>query len=117
MDLLFTGQAGGASNGVAVNVTGGPTSTVEGTAVALTASTASSGPSYSWSVTKDGAAFGATGTGPTFGFTPTDQGTYIATVMVTTSDGPGAANATVAVANGPPTATFGTNTPLGSRPR
>ena len=82
-------------------ITGTPGGTIhEGAAVALTANPSDVGSedtfSYAWSVTKDNNAFSlpfATATSNAgFTFTPTDNGSYVATVVVTDKD-----NGTVSV--------------------
>jgi hypothetical protein len=62
-------------------------SSPEGTAVSLNGSASSpsaedtaAGFIYSWTVTKDGSAFG-TGSAAAFSFTPNDEGTYVATLL------------------------------------
>jgi PKD domain len=62
-------------------------SSPEGTAVSLNGSASSpsaedtaAGFTYSWTVTKDGLAFG-TGSSAAFSFTPNDEGTYVATLL------------------------------------
>ncbi len=64
-----------------------PASSPEGTAINLNGSASSpsaedtaAGFTYSWNVTKDGAAFGAAGSAAAFSFTPNDEGTYVATL-------------------------------------
>jgi PKD repeat protein len=66
-----------------------PVSTAEGTAVNLNGSASSpsaednaAGFTYSWTVTKNGTAFG-TGSAAAFSFTPDDEGTYVATLQAT----------------------------------
>ncbi len=84
-------------------VSGEPNGSIdEGTAVNLTVTPADAGDedtfTYSWSVTKNGDAFALPGNAVTnaanFSFTPTDNGTYVATVVVTDDD-----NATVSVSS------------------
>src|SRR5215212_2654491 len=60
----------------------------EGTAVALTSTvTGAPAPTYSWSVTKDGAAYalpaGTVTDAATFTFTPDDDAAYVVTLTVT----------------------------------
>ncbi len=64
-----------------------PASSPEGTAINLNGSASSpstedntAGFTYSWNVTKDGAAYG-TGSAAAISFTPNDEGTYIATLQ------------------------------------
>jgi PKD repeat protein len=83
------------------NITGAPGSAInEGAAVNLTANASDVGVNdtltYAWSVTKNGSAYSVTNnTSSTFSFTPNDEGTYVATVVVTDKDG-----GTVTVATG-----------------
>jgi PKD repeat protein len=88
-----------------------PTSSPEGTAVNLTGSASSpsaednkAGFSYSWTVTKNGAAFGS-GSAAAFSFTPDDEGTFVATLQVTDDGGmTGTTSVTVTGANVAPSA-------------
>ena len=95
-----------------VSISGAPSSGPEGKAITLTAHGASDNPAdnagkftYAWKATKNGAAFGSDGTGPTFSLTPDDEGSF--TVTVTASDDGGQSNTaqvTVAGDNAPPQA-------------
>jgi hypothetical protein len=86
-------------------------SSPEGTAVNLNGSASSpsaqdnaAGFTYSWTVTKDGTSFG-TGSTAAFGFTPNDEGTYVATLQAT-DDGnmTGTSSVTITGANVAPSA-------------
>jgi uncharacterized delta-60 repeat protein len=93
------------SEGTAISLSGSATdpSTVDTTA----------GLALSWSVTKNGSAFGTTGTGPSYTFTPDDNGTYVVTLSATDKDGGvGTTTDTINVINVPPTATI--NSPVSS---
>jgi hypothetical protein len=90
------------------------TSSPEGTAVNLNGSASSPwaqdntvGFTYSWSVTKqDGTSFG-TGTAAGFSFTPTDEGTYVATLNATDDGGQtGTSSVTITGTNVAPSATI-----------
>ena len=74
-------------------ITGSPTTSPEGVEIVLGSSIADPAPadttagfSYSWNVTKDGAAYDS-GTGDTFRFTPNDDGSYQVTLIATDKDG------------------------------
>jgi hypothetical protein len=77
-------------------INGAPTTSPEGTAIALTSTVTDPGTldtqTYAWSVTKNGNAF-QTATTPGFTFTPNDSGTYVVSLVVTDDDG-GAGTAT-----------------------
>lgn len=92
-----------------VTINGAPDTSPEGTAIALT-STVDPAPvgdvTYSWSVTKDGNAFGTPGTDATFQFTPDDNATYVVTLSVTDDNGVQTATATTDVTNVAPTPTL-----------
>ncbi|HEV7300726.1 MAG TPA: ELWxxDGT repeat protein [Tepidisphaeraceae bacterium] len=83
---------------------------VEGTAVSFSASATDPSPTdtaagfgYSWSVTKDGAAFGS-GTGANVAFTPDDNGAYLVSLTAADKDGAtGSTSVTVTVTNATPT--------------
>lgn len=83
----------------------------EGTAVNLNGSASSpsaqdnaAGFTYSWTVTKDGAAFGA-GSAAAFSFTPNDEGTYVATLQATDDGGmTGTSSVTITGTNVAPSA-------------
>ena len=83
----------------------------EGTAANLNGSASSpsaqdntAGFTYSWTVTKDGATYGA-GSAAGFSFTPNDEGTYIATLQATDDGGmTGTSSVTVTGANVAPSA-------------
>lgn len=91
--------------------TAAPASIPEGTAVNLNGSALSksaedtaAGFTYSWNVTKDGAAFGA-GSAAAFSFTPNDEGTYVATFAAKDDGGlSGATSMTFIGANVAPSA-------------
>ncbi|MDB5324710.1 MAG: non-specific endonuclease, partial [Phycisphaerales bacterium] len=96
-------------------VTGEPSSSPEGTAITLGAHPLDAGTAdtftYSWSVEKDGNPYNV-GVSPinqaAFTFTPTDNGDYVATVIVTDDDGDfvSTSSATIPVTNVAPTATI-----------
>jgi hypothetical protein len=55
---------------------------------------------YSWSVTKNGVAYGSIGTSPTFSFTPDDDGAYVVSLIVTDAQGStGSDSETVTITN------------------
>lgn len=95
----------------------------EGTAVNLTATPADAGDddtfSYAWSVTRDGSAFALPGgtdtSSASFSFTPTDNGSYIATCVITDDDGGSVSvdSDSITVDNVDPTATI-SGEPVGS---
>ncbi len=86
----------------------------EGTAITLTGSATdpstvdtAAGFALSWSVTKNGSAFGTSGSGSSFSFTPNDNGTYVVTLSATDKDnGVGTTTDTINVINVAPTATI-----------
>src|SRR5207253_98500 len=87
-----------------------PTDSGEGTGITLGSSVSDPSPvdtfAYAWKVTKNGASF-ATGADATFAFTPDDDGTYVATLVVTDDDGGiGSDVRTITVHNVSPTATI-----------
>ena len=100
-------------------ITGAPASSPEGTAISLgsTVTDPSSqdtavGFTRSWSVTKNGAPFGSTGSGATFSFTPDDNGSYVVSLSATDKDGGvGNDSKTITVTNVPPTITAATPSP------
>lgn len=92
-------------------ISGAPTTSPEGTAIALTASASdpssadtTAGFTFAWSVTKNGSAF-ATGSGANFSFTPDDNGAYVVSLTATDKDGGSATTSQgITVSNVPPTA-------------
>jgi PKD domain len=86
-------------------------SSTEGTKVTLNGSASSPAAAdnaapftYSWTVTKNGSAFGG-GSGPTVSFTPDDEGIFIATLQATDDGGmTGKSSVTITGANVAPTA-------------
>ena len=88
-----------------------PPAVPEGTPVALSGNASSpaapdnaNGFAYAWSVTKDGTPF-AGASGPTFTFTPDDEGTFVVTLQATDDGGmAGTASMTIAGLNVAPTA-------------
>src|SRR5262249_10911251 len=106
----------------AVTITGAPASSPEGTAISLSSTVTSplaanmaAGFSYAWSGRKDGTSY-ASGTSGNFSFRPTDDGTYVVTLVATAQDkSSGTATQAITVpdagptanANGPYTATAG----------
>lgn len=102
----------------------GTAATSEGTALSFTgaalsasASDNQAGFTYSWSVTKDGAAYDASGAGTSFNFTPNDEGTYVVTLSAT-DDGSmtGSASTTAVVLDVAPTASIDSVTPAQTAP-
>lgn len=94
-------------------ITTDPVSSPEGTAVQLTGGATSPGPTdnasftYGWTVAKDDVQFGH-GSGPSFAFTPNDEGTYVVRLSATDDGGmTGVTSLTVMGVNVPPTATIG----------
>src|SRR5207237_4208730 len=88
------------------SISGAPTDPItEGTGVDLTATAADVSTadtlSYAWTVTKDGDPFalpsGADTSSADFSFTPTDNGSYVATCVVTDDDGGSVTAATDAI--------------------
>ncbi len=97
-------------------ITGGPTTSPEGTEIELDNSVDDPGTddtfTYAWSVTKDGAPF-ASGSDSDFEFTPDDNGGYVVTLTVTDDDGgTGSDTKTVTVTNVDPTATLNNDGPV-----
>lgn len=99
-------------------IAGAPASALEGSTVSLTGSATSpsaidtaAGFAYSWTVTKNAAAY-TSGAGAAFSFQPNDEGTYLVTLQAT-DDGlfSGTASATINGANVAPTATIVSVTP------
>lgn len=71
---------------------------------------------YSWAVTKNGSAFGAGG-GPTFSFTPDDEGTFVASLQATDHAGmTGTASMTINGTNVPPSAKITSAAPTSGLP-
>lgn len=105
-----------------VSITGVPTSSVEGTTINLGSAVSDPGDadeeagfSYAWTVTKDGNAY-TDGTGSSFSFTPTDNGSYVVSLTVTDKDGAtGTDSQTINVTNAPPVVSI-TNGPTVSLP-
>ena len=101
----------------AATITGTPAGSItEGDPVSLAVSATDAGIddtlTYAWSVTKDAASYALPAdtvvNGDTFAFTPGDNGTYLATVVVTDNDGATVSVSTSAIAalNAAPTATI-----------
>ncbi|MDB5322150.1 MAG: hypothetical protein JWN40_3781 [Phycisphaerales bacterium] len=82
-------------------INGAPTSSPASTPINLTSTVTDPGSldtfTYDWSVTRDGVAYGTSGTASSYSFTPTDGATYVVTLKVT--DNAGAVNATTASIN------------------
>lgn len=105
------------------SISGEPGSAIdEGTAVTLTATPADAGSAdtftYAWSVTRDGEGYdleGALSTDDEFTFTPRDNGTYLATCVITDDDGASVtvASDTITVDNVAPTGTI-SGAPVGN---
>jgi hypothetical protein len=100
------------------SITGAPTTSPEGTQISLGSSVSDpssvdtlAGFTRSWSVTKDGVAYGSGGSGANFSFTPDDEGTYVVSFSATDKDGgQGTDSKTITVTNVAPsnvTASFG----------
>ncbi|HET7466087.1 MAG TPA: hypothetical protein VFL29_05430 [Candidatus Dormibacteraeota bacterium] len=97
-----------------VTITGAPGNGPEGTPITVTGKATSpsaadqaAGFTYTWSVTKNGAAFGTGGTGTSFTFRPDDEGAFVVTLQAVDDGGNGASvTATVNGANVNPTATI-----------
>jgi PKD repeat protein len=93
-----------------VEITGAPSSSPEGSAISLGSSVSdpsqadtAAGFTYFWTVTKNGALAGS-GSGPTFTFTPADNGTYGLTLNITDKDQAIGSDARIiTVTNVPPT--------------
>ena len=102
-----------------VIITGAPLSSPEGMLISLgsavsdpSAADVAAGFTFAWSVTKNGSPY-ASGTSPTFSFTPDDNGTYVVSLSVTDKDGDsGSAGKTIAVTNVAPTASLANNGPI-----
>lgn len=113
-----TASIGSATLAAAALSSNAPATSPEGTAVTLTGSASSpaapdnsAGFAYSWTVTKNGAPYGA-GTGSTFRFTPDDEGTFVASLKATDDGGmTGAASVTIAGGNVAPVAHIASITP------
>src|SRR5207244_3949772 len=85
-------------------INGAPANSPEGTAINLTSTVTDAGTAdtftYAWSVTKNLIAYGLTGSGPSYSFTPDDDGTFVVTLIVTDDDGGvGSDSKTIAVTN------------------
>ena len=100
------------------SITGAPTTSPEGTQISLGSSVTdpssvdtSAGFTHAWSVTKNGVAYGASGSGANFSFTPDDEGTYVVSFSAKDKDdGEGTDSKTITVTNVAPsnvTASFG----------
>jgi hypothetical protein len=100
------------------SITGAPTTSPEGTQISLGSSVTdpssvdtSAGFTRSWSVTKNGVAYGSGGSGESFSFTPNDEGTYVVSFSAKDKDdGEGTDSKTITVTNVAPsnvTASFG----------
>jgi len=89
------------------------------TGSALSASSADNqtGFNYSWTVTKDGAAYTAGGAGTTFSFTPNDEGAYVITLAATDDDPiTGSSSVPVNVSDVLPTASIDSVVPMQTTP-
>ena len=100
------------------SITGAPTTSPEGTQISLGSSVTdpssvdtSAGFTHAWSVTKNGVAYGASGSGANFSFTPDDEGTYVVSFSAKDKDGgEGTDSETITVTNVAPSnvaASFG----------
>ncbi len=119
-NLAMTPSNGALTVPIAVSVTGNPGSGPEGTAITLgsTISGQQGAATYAWSVTKDGSSFtlpgGTITNASTFTCTPTDDGSYVATLLVTdSSSDSGSATASMTISNVAPTASIGNSGPIG----
>jgi PKD domain-containing protein/FIMAH domain-containing protein len=92
--------------------------TFNGTASSPDSADNTAGFTYAWTVTKDGAAYPASGAGATFGFTPNDEGAYVVTLSAT-DDGnmTGTTSFAVSVGDVLPTAVISAVTPSLTAPR
>jgi hypothetical protein len=96
---------------IAAIAAGGATSATEGTAVSYDGSATDAGVNdvleLTWSVLKDDAPYGPTGTGAAFAFTPGDEGEYVITLTATDGDGGvGTATRALSVTNVAPDVTL-----------
>jgi Ca2+-binding RTX toxin-like protein len=98
----------------AIAITGAPSNTPEGAAINLGSNAADPGTqfgetlNYAWTVTRNGSSYPVTNaTSTSFNFTPTEYGTYVATLTVTDSQGtPTTAQTTINVTDVAPTTTL-----------
>jgi len=86
-----------------VAINGAPSTSPEGTPIALTSTVTVSGGSYAWTVTKNASSF-TSGTASNLTFTPDDNGTYVVTLIVTISGQTASDSKTISVTNVAPTA-------------
>jgi hypothetical protein len=96
-----------------VAITGAPSSSPEGTPINLAASVSvtSGTMTYAWSVSRDG--FHASGSDPTFSFTPNDNGSYVVNLSVSDQTGPlGSDSKTITVTNAAPVVIAGADASL-----
>jgi PKD repeat protein len=111
------GASGSASFQVTVNnvaptpeIQGAPASNLEGSSISLFGTATdpspidtSAGFTFNWTVLKNGSTF-ASGSGPSFSFTPDDNGTYTVILQATDKDGgTGSTSVNIEVLNVPPT--------------
>ncbi len=99
-----------------VAINGAPLNSPEGTAIALTSTVSDPGSdtlTYTWSVTKNGTAFGSNGGGTAYSFTPDDNATYVVTLSVNDGTGSSTDSKTINVINVKPTAII-TGVPSGN---
>jgi PKD repeat protein len=111
------GASGSASFQVTVNnvpptpeIQGAPASNLEGSPISLSGTATdpspidtSAGFTFNWTVLKNGSTF-ASGSGPSFSFTPDDNGTYTVILQATDKDGgTGPTSVNIEVLNVPPT--------------
>src|SRR4029079_11445944 len=90
-----------------VAITGAPSTSPEGTAITLGSTISdpsspdtSAGFAKTWSVTKNGSAYGSGGSGGSFSFTPTDNGNYVVSLSAKDKDkGVGSDSKSVTVVN------------------
>lgn len=89
-------------------ITGAPVTSAEGASITLGSVANDPGSndtfSYSWTVTKDGNAYGTTGTNAAYTFTPDDNAAYVVSLTVTDDDGgAGTTSSTITVTDVAPT--------------
>lgn len=94
-------------------IAGAPADGPEGAPISLRGSATDSSPAdtaagftYRWSVTRNGAIYGSPGTGPSYTFTPDDNGTFVVTLEASDKDGgTGSDSTSISASNVPPAVT------------